>query len=107
MLAFLDVPENPAVVGADATFTAFRHGGHDGVVAPGGGSVLDTTKFVVALATASVGSAALLGRLLDSARVGVASAERRLAALTGAAFVATMVDRLGTYAAGAGVLARA
>ncbi len=47
---FLDVPENPTLAGADAAFAAYRAAGCDGIVAVGGGSVLDTAKFVAALA---------------------------------------------------------
>lgn len=63
MPAFLDVPENPTVAGADEAVAAYHAGGCDGVVALGGGSVLDTAKLVAALAHAPVGeAAALLGR---------------------------------------------
>lgn len=59
----LDVPENPTVAGADAAFAAYREGDCDGVVALGGGSVIDTAKFVAALAAGGQASAgALLGR---------------------------------------------
>ena len=47
---FLDVPENPTAAGADAALAAYRAAGCDGVVALGGGSVLDTAKLVAALA---------------------------------------------------------
>ncbi len=60
---FLDVPENPTVAGADAALAAYRAGSCDGVVALGGGSVLDTAKFVVALAAdPSLSADDLLGR---------------------------------------------
>ena len=63
MAAFLDVPENPTVAGADAAVAAYRGGTCDGVVALGGGSVIDTAKIVAALADGRIGSAgALLGR---------------------------------------------
>lgn len=63
MPAFLDVPENPTVAGADAAFAAYRDNTCDGVVALGGGSVLDTAKFVTVLAAGCVaGASALLGR---------------------------------------------
>ena len=59
----LDTPENPTTDGADLAFAAFRAGGCDAVVALGGGSVIDTAKFVAALAAGSPDRAAdLLGR---------------------------------------------
>ena len=48
---FLDVPENPTAAGVDAAVAVFRSGGCDGVIALGGGSVLDTAKLVAALPT--------------------------------------------------------
>ena len=60
---YLDVPENPTCAGADAAYATFQKGGCDGVVALGGGSVIDTAKFVAALATGESRRAAdLLGR---------------------------------------------
>jgi 4-hydroxybutyrate dehydrogenase len=60
---FLDVPENPTAAGADAACSLFRALGCDGVVAVGGGSVIDTAKIVVALVTSPVTCAAkLLGK---------------------------------------------
>ncbi len=56
----LDVPENPTLAGADAAHAAYRDGRCDGVVALGGGSVLDTAKFVAALAGGGLASAAEL-----------------------------------------------
>ena len=59
----LDVPENPTVAAADAARQAFETGRCDGVVALGGGSVLDTGKFVAALiGSGAAGAASLLGR---------------------------------------------
>ena len=59
----LDVPENPTTDGADLAFAAYRAGGCDAVVALGGGSVIDTAKFVAVLAAGSPARAAdLLGR---------------------------------------------
>ena len=55
---FLDVPENPTLAGADAAFAACRAAGCDGIVALGGGSVIDTAKFVAALAGSGLASAA-------------------------------------------------
>lgn len=50
---FLDVPENPTAAGVDAAAAVFRGGGCDGVIALGGGSVLDTAKLVAALGGAA------------------------------------------------------
>lgn len=59
----LDVPENPTLAGADAAHAAYREAGCDGIVALGGGSVIDTAKFVAALAsTPPAGASVLLGR---------------------------------------------
>ena len=64
MPVFLDVPENPTVAGADAATAAYRANDCDGVVALGGGSVLDTAKLVVAQAHAPGGETAkLIGQL--------------------------------------------
>ncbi len=46
---FLDVPENPTAHGAGAAAQTFRGASCDGVVALGGGSVLDTAKILAAL----------------------------------------------------------
>lgn len=60
---FLDVPENPTAAGADLAVQAYRDGACDGIVALGGGSVLDTAKMVAALvAGAAVCAADLIGR---------------------------------------------
>jgi alcohol dehydrogenase class IV len=59
----LDVPENPTAAGADAAFASYRAAGCDGIVALGGGSVLDTAKMVAALAGSSATRAAdLIGK---------------------------------------------
>lgn len=59
----LDVPENPSVADADAAHAAYRDAACDGVVALGGGSVMDTAKFVAALAGGGIAQAAdMLGR---------------------------------------------
>ena len=47
--SFLDVPENPTAAGADGAMRAYAEGDCDGIVALGGGSVLDTAKMVAAL----------------------------------------------------------
>lgn len=60
--SYLDVPENPTAAGADAAVGAYREAGCDGVVALGGGSVLDTAKIVAALAGAKGGAAGLIGK---------------------------------------------
>ena len=59
----LDVPENLTVAGADAARRKFDSGRCDGVVALGGGSVLDTGKLVAALTGSGArDTASLLGR---------------------------------------------
>ena len=59
----LDTPENPTTDGVDIAVAAYRGGRCDSVVALGGGSVIDTAKFVAALAAGSPARAAdLLGR---------------------------------------------
>ena len=63
MLQHLDVPENPTAAGVDAAFATYRDGQCDGVVALGGGSVIDTAKIVAALAAGGMQRCAeLLGR---------------------------------------------
>ena len=47
---FDTTPENPVYAGSDAALAAYRAAGCDGVVALGGGSVIDTAKFVAVLA---------------------------------------------------------
>ena len=60
--AHLDTPENPTVAGTDAAFADYRRGACDGVVALGGGSVIDTAKILAALAGTELRSAVeLLG----------------------------------------------
>ena len=60
---FVDVPENPTAAGADGAIAAYRQAGCDGVVAIGGGSVLDTGKMVAALVATGLAHAAdLIGR---------------------------------------------
>ena len=60
---YFDVPENPTAAGADAGFAAYQQGNCDGVVALGGGSVLDTAKIIAVLAAGRVtGAASLLGK---------------------------------------------
>lgn len=60
---FLDVPENPTAAGADLALRAYKDGDCDGIVALGGGSVLDTAKLVAALAMANLGRATdLIGK---------------------------------------------
>ncbi len=43
---FIDVDANPTDINLDAGVTAFNSGGHDGVIAFGGGSALDLGKLV-------------------------------------------------------------
>ena len=59
---FLDVPENPTASGADGALSAYRDGECDGIVALGGGSVLDTSKIVAALACLGGTAAAIIGK---------------------------------------------
>jgi len=48
---FDEIPENPTFDGVDAAFQQYRTAGCDGVVAVGGGSVIDSAKIVAVLAT--------------------------------------------------------
>lgn len=57
---FLDVPENPTATGTDKALAALRAASCDGIVAVGGGSVLDTAKLAAALAMTEISGAALL-----------------------------------------------
>jgi 4-hydroxybutyrate dehydrogenase len=60
---FLDVPENPTAAAADEVLACYQDAGCDGIVALGGGSVIDTAKIVAALvAGAAEGAAGLLGK---------------------------------------------
>ena len=47
---FIDVRPNPVSANIEAGLAAFREGGHDGVVAVGGGSALDAGKLVAFMA---------------------------------------------------------
>ncbi len=51
MVVFDQVPENPTIAGVEAATALFKAQGCDGVVAVGGGSVIDTAKAVAVLAT--------------------------------------------------------
>ncbi len=59
---YLDTPENPTAAAADAATVVFKAHRCDGVVALGGGSVLDTAKFVAALSGISARAAELIGQ---------------------------------------------
>jgi alcohol dehydrogenase class IV len=59
---FLDVPENPTAAGADAGFAAYVAASCDGIVAVGGGSVLDTAKIIAALACTGGTAAEVIGK---------------------------------------------
>lgn len=48
---FAEVPENPTFDGVDAALACYRQNRCDAVIALGGGSVIDTAKFVAVLAT--------------------------------------------------------
>ena len=58
--SFLDVPENPTAAGADGALAAYREARCDGVVALGGGSVLDTAKIVAGVVGGGLADAAAL-----------------------------------------------
>jgi alcohol dehydrogenase class IV len=59
----LDIPENPTAEGADRAAAAYRAARCDGLVALGGGSVLDTAKIVAAAVSLGLTkSADLIGR---------------------------------------------
>jgi alcohol dehydrogenase class IV len=61
-ISFFDVSEHPTIAGVDDCYRAYVSGGCDGVVALGGGSVIDTAKFVAALTGGGAAHAAeLLG----------------------------------------------
>ncbi|WP_310533684.1 iron-containing alcohol dehydrogenase [Novosphingobium sp.] len=66
---FLDVPENPTAAGADAAARVYREAACDGIIALGGGSVIDTAKIVAALVVRGGAAAALIGRPECIARV--------------------------------------
>ena len=60
---FLDVPENPTAEGVDRAVAVYRAASCDGIVALGGGSVIDTAKLVAALALAELdGASSLIGK---------------------------------------------
>ena len=62
-VSYLEVAENPAAEDIDGAFRAFVAASCDGVVALGGGSVIDAAKMVAALAGSKAATAAeLLGR---------------------------------------------
>ena len=59
---FLAVPENPTAAAVDAAAAAFGDAGCDGVVALGGGSVIDTAKMVAAAVRCARPASELVGR---------------------------------------------
>jgi 4-hydroxybutyrate dehydrogenase len=69
---FLEVPENPTADGADRAYALYRETRCDGIVALGGGSVIDTAKIVAAMAAGGVTRAVELLGKPDSIRDGVA-----------------------------------
>ena len=60
--SFLDVPENPSAGDADAGVSAYHARECDGVIALGGGSVIDTAKMVAALAGSGGQAADMIGK---------------------------------------------
>ena len=58
---FLDTPQNPTAAGADASVVVYRQAGCDGIVALGGGSVLDTAKLAAALVMGDCTAVELIG----------------------------------------------
>ena len=58
---FLDVPENPVAAGVDAAAAAYRAADCDGIVALGGGSVLDTAKLVAAIGPTNAAALDVIG----------------------------------------------
>ena len=63
---FLEIPENPTAEGADSAYARYRDAKCDGIVALGGGSVIDSAKVVAAMAAGGVLRAAdLLGISLN------------------------------------------
>ena len=69
---FLEIPENPTAEGADSAYARYRDAKCDGIVALGGGSVIDSAKVVAAMAAGGVTRAAELLGKPDSIRDGVA-----------------------------------
>jgi alcohol dehydrogenase class IV len=62
LAVFDETPENPTISGVDRATAAYKAGRCDGIVAVGGGSVIDTAKAVAVLATHAGAIADYFGR---------------------------------------------
>ncbi len=51
MVVFDNIPENPTIAGVDSALAVYRERGCDGVIAVGGGSVIDSGKATAVMAT--------------------------------------------------------
>ena len=62
LAVFDDIPENPTVAGVERAADAYRANGCDGLVAVGGGSVIDSAKAVAVVVTHEGGIEEFFGR---------------------------------------------